>query len=146
MKIEIEIPDAAYAKLRKLAEISRGALTVEGRGALLLSRAITADHRIHFDPRRIEARKLKKITKLRAALESLGAPLVDGAPRPMAPESDVRVTERTADDAPLDAETLADLDAAAEDATADVKPAKGFTPPKGPAKPKAKKTAEKKAA
>jgi hypothetical protein len=140
MKIEIEIPDAAYAKLRKLAEISRGALTVEGRGALLLSRAITADHRIHFDPRRIEARKLKKITKLRAALESLGAPLVDGAPRPMAPESDVRVTERSADEAPLDAETLADLDAAAEEATADVKP------PKGPAKPKAKKTAEKKAA
>lgn len=139
MKIEIDIPDAAFAKLEKLAGISRGGHDPLQRGALLLSRAITADYRIHFDPRRLEARKLKKITKLRAALESLGAPVdVDGEPmrpRPMAPESAVSVSER-----PLDAETLAELEAAAEEATADVKP------PKGPAKPKAKTAKVKKKA
>lgn len=126
MKIEIDIPDAAFAKLEKLAGISRGGHDPLQRGALLLSRAITADYRIHFDPRRLEARKLKKITKLRAALESLGAPVdVDGEPRP------------------LDAETLAELEAAADQVVnADSIPAAAFTPPRAPAKPKAKKTAK----
>lgn len=144
MKIEIEIPDAAYAKLEKLAAISRGSHTVTGRAALLLSRAVTADYRIHFDPRRIESRRNRQREKLQARLAALGGPLdVDGEQlRPTAPESDVRVAERV-EDAPLDNETLAELEAAAEEATADVKPAKGYTVPKGPAKPHPKKTAKK---
>lgn len=137
MKLEIEISDAAFEKLIKLSEISRGHHTPETRAGLLLSRAITADHRIHFDARRIERRKAIKLAKLRARVAELEG-------RPIARVSEVTITQYTtqipeppAPPAPPDPDMLA----AVEEVTADVPAPKkrGVLPPGKPkGKPKGK--------